>query len=177
MTKLGHSSISVNKCGFIIQPEKGWLGASPDGKAKDPVSDQPDGIIEVKRPYSKREVTPEEACQDRNFCCELVDLQIQLKLIHVYYHQVQLQLYVVCMYVCMLELTFIIGVTSAYTHARAFETVNLSDITWQDEYIPELESFYDEYMLPELVFEQYKPSNNIIMYSLYLYYESAAAIH
>ena len=62
MTKLGHSNISVKKCGFIIHPEKGWLGASPDGKVTDPVSDQPDSIIEVKCPYSKREVTPEEAC-------------------------------------------------------------------------------------------------------------------
>ena len=60
MTKLGHSNIMVKKCGFIIHPEKGRLGASPDGKVKDPVSDQPDGIIEVKCPYSKCEVTPEE---------------------------------------------------------------------------------------------------------------------
>jgi len=45
MKKLGHSSISVKKCGFIIHPERGWLGASPDGKVKDPGSEQPDGII------------------------------------------------------------------------------------------------------------------------------------
>ena len=109
MEKLGKAAISVQNCGFIVHPEKGWLGASPDGKMKDLSFKQPDSIIEVKCPYSKREVTPEEACNDPNFFCELVDSQVQLKLTHAYYHQVQLQLYVgtdlyhwcdFCIYTC-----------------------------------------------------------------------------
>ena len=38
---------------LIIDPERGWFGASPDGKVKDLGSEQPDGVIEVKCPYSK----------------------------------------------------------------------------------------------------------------------------
>ena len=43
-------------------------------------------------PYSKREITPEEACKDPNFYCELANLQVRLKHTHLYYHQVQLLL-------------------------------------------------------------------------------------
>ncbi|XP_041378943.1 uncharacterized protein LOC121391348, partial [Gigantopelta aegis] len=41
---------------------KGWLGASPDGKIKDLTSQQSNGVIEVKCPYTKRDCTPEVAC-------------------------------------------------------------------------------------------------------------------
>ena len=71
-----------------------WLGASPDGKVKDLSSKQPNGILEIKCPYSKREVEPEEACKDPAFYCEMNDSKICLKPTHAYYHQVQLQFYV-----------------------------------------------------------------------------------
>lgn len=50
-------------------PEKGWLGASPDGRVYDEVS-QSDGILEVKCPYSKCGMSPVQACDDPAFCCE-----------------------------------------------------------------------------------------------------------
>ena len=55
------------KCGFIIHPTLGWLGASPDAFVTDPHSCLPDGIAEFKCPYSKREMTPIDACQDPKF--------------------------------------------------------------------------------------------------------------
>ena len=64
----------MQKCGFIVHPEKGWLEASPDGCVSDPTSTFPDRLIEIKCPYSKREMTPEEACANRRFCCKLVDV-------------------------------------------------------------------------------------------------------
>ena len=85
----------MEKCGFVIHPEHCWLGASPDGRVKDLSCDQPDGILEIKCPYSKRDVEPEEACKDPEFYCELKeDSTISLKPRHAYYHQVQLHLYV-----------------------------------------------------------------------------------
>ena len=115
MTKEHNSSVSVEKCGFIIHPSKGWLGASPDGRVKDPTSKHCYGIIEVKCPYSKRDMTPEQACMDPNFCCGLVESKVCLKNNHSYYHQVQLQLYVgsdlydwcdFCIYTCLLYNAF-----------------------------------------------------------------------
>ena len=43
-----HRLISTKKCGFIIHPTLGWLGASPDAFVTDPHSCLPDGIAEFK---------------------------------------------------------------------------------------------------------------------------------
>ena len=65
----GKKGLITRKCGFIIHPTMGWLGASPDVHVTDPHSDFPDSIAEFKYPFSKKEVTPHEATQDRNFYC------------------------------------------------------------------------------------------------------------
>ena len=72
MNKNGHSGLTTKACGFIIHPTKGWLGASPNAKVNDP-SRELFGVAEFKYPYSKRDVSPLEACCDPNFFCELVD--------------------------------------------------------------------------------------------------------
>ena len=66
MKALGKSVI-VSKCGFIVHPKKGWIGASPDGFVKDTSCVYPNGLLEIQCPYSKREETPEKACEDTDF--------------------------------------------------------------------------------------------------------------
>ena len=73
------SSITVEKCGFIVHREHCLLGASPDRKVRDLSSDQPNGILEIKCPYSKWNVEPEEACKDPLFYCEIKDSRICLQ--------------------------------------------------------------------------------------------------
>ena len=89
----GKKGLSTTKCGFIVHPTMGWLGASPDTCVTDPHSNLPDGIAEFKCPFSKKEVTPCEACNDLNFYC-FYDNSLHRKKSHQYYHQVQLQLFV-----------------------------------------------------------------------------------
>ena len=74
--------------GFVLHPMKGWLGASPDACLLQDVH------TEFKCPYSKCNECPKDACKDSEFCCSLIDGNLQLKRHHPYYHQVQLQLYV-----------------------------------------------------------------------------------
>ena len=114
-------------------------------------SEHPDGVIEVKCPYSKREVTPREACSDPKFYCELVNSEIRLKSSHIYYHQVQLQMYVgadlyqwcdFCVFTC-----------KGLSIQRIFP-----DSAWQEKYIPELESFFDNCTVPKIVMPKYKPT-------------------
>ena len=93
MNKNGHGGLTTEKCGFIIHPTSGWLGASPDAKVFDPSCEKV-GIAEFKCPYAKRDVSPLEACADTNFYGELVNGHFQLKCNDKYFHQVQLQLYV-----------------------------------------------------------------------------------
>ena len=40
--------VSKCTCSFIVHPEKGWIGASPDGFVKDNSCEQPDGLLEIK---------------------------------------------------------------------------------------------------------------------------------
>ena len=103
----------------------------------DTACDEPNGIVEIKCPYSKQDVTPEEACKDINFYCEFKDACDTLKPNHSYYHQVQLQLYVgsdlyrwcdFCMYT---------------TKGLSILQI-LPDPAWQNN-ISKLESFYDNY--------------------------------
>ena len=48
--------LSTRKCGFIVHPTMGWLGASLDAHITDPQSDFPNDIAEFKCPFSKKEV-------------------------------------------------------------------------------------------------------------------------
>ena len=88
------NQVTVKKCGFIIHPRYGWLGASPDGHVVARLCSEAEGILEIKCPFSKWDVTPLEACQDINFYCEAKNSAVTLKKNHAYYHPVQLQLYV-----------------------------------------------------------------------------------
>ena len=88
MRKQGHVNLSVEDCGFIVSLYEGWLGASPDGRVNDPSSDQPNGLVEIKCPYTKRAQTPQEACEDAEFYCTIENGKLKLKHSHAYYHQV-----------------------------------------------------------------------------------------
>lgn len=77
--------------GLSVHP---WLAASPDAQVNDPDVPSPHGIVEIKCPFSKADVTVEVSCRDTLFYCT-TDREKNLKLAqnHQYYHQVQLQLY------------------------------------------------------------------------------------
>ena len=113
--------ITVEKCGFVIHPKHGWLGASPDARVVDTACNEPNGIVEIKCPCSNRDVTPEEACKGINFYCEFKDACVTLKSNHSYYHQVQLQLYVGSdLYCSHARVRILINVTLKYTHAYKY---------------------------------------------------------
>ena len=146
----GKVKLTTSKCGFIIHPTMGWFGASPDARVTDPHSDFPDGIAEFKCPYAKREMTPSEACEDPNFYC-VYDNGLHLKHSHPYYHQVQFQL--------------LVGIDlydwcdfCVYTpKGTEVERIWL-DIEWCEKRIEELDSYYDAYIVPEILSPLHKPS-------------------
>ena len=67
------------------------LGCSPDGKVIDPNCD-PFGLLEVKCPETKFQVSPRDACSDPKFFCERVGNVCKLKRTHAYYAQAQGQM-------------------------------------------------------------------------------------
>ena len=62
-----HKNFTVYNCGLVVNPFHPYLGASPDGKVFDPSSTSPFGLLEIKCPYTWRNNSMEEACQDPNF--------------------------------------------------------------------------------------------------------------
>ena len=84
MVKCGHTGLDTYPCGFIVHHKKGWLGASPDAKVFDPSCSTTNGIAEFKCPYSKQDQSPQEACKDPSFFCELVNGTFELKRDHHY---------------------------------------------------------------------------------------------
>ena len=119
----------------------------------DPSSTLCQGIVEFKCPYSKRDEDPLIVCDDPNFYCSRFGNSIHLKKTHtyMYYHQVQLQLFVGmdvyswCDF-CVFTLK---GVAVKRLHL---------DTDWCNVNIPELEIFFDAYMLPEIIEPRLKPS-------------------
>ena len=67
--------------------EGGVLGASPDGLIGD------DGVLEVKCPYTFKNELITEAAKNSSFCLGIDDGQYFLKRDHVYWHQVQGQMF------------------------------------------------------------------------------------
>ncbi|XP_061177648.1 uncharacterized protein LOC133186407 [Saccostrea echinata] len=78
--------LHVHDCGLCINPEFPFLGATPDGIVCDGgVS----GIIEIKCPYTARDLTIEESLSLPNFCLLETDGKISLKKSHAFYFQIQ----------------------------------------------------------------------------------------
>ena len=97
----GNTNLQVEPCGFIIHPTMGWLGASPDGVVNDPSNNPSLGIVEFKCLFTQRDNIPQEACTDPTFYCSLNNEgKMVLNRSHLYYHQVQLQLYVSAAHWC-----------------------------------------------------------------------------
>ena len=89
MNDIGNN-IQVLECGVIISNAMPWLAASPDRRVIDKEFGY--GLVEIKCPFTLRNLTPEEACSDPSFYCHLIDGKPELKKDHHYYYQVQGQL-------------------------------------------------------------------------------------
>ena len=57
MRACGHDKLVTRKCGFIVHPTMGCLGASPDAFVTEPSVDLPDGIAEFKCPFTKKDLS------------------------------------------------------------------------------------------------------------------------
>ena len=87
--KLKHN-VSVRGTGIVIQLY--CLAASPDGLITDKSSTPILGLIEIKYPFSKRNLHPQDLLKDKNFYVELRDGMPHLKEEHSngYYSQIQM---------------------------------------------------------------------------------------
>ena len=150
MEKNSHPGIKAVPAGFV-HAKKYWLGASPDAWVTDPSISDSQGIAEFKCPYSKAFVHPHEAYKDVDFFCSMTNQKFYLKRTHAYYHQVQLQLYVSSDHAKWCD--FCVYTTCGVAFERIYP-----DPTWESTYCTQLNSYYMECVLPELLSGENKPS-------------------
>jgi putative phage-type endonuclease len=132
--------VTLKTCGMVVNPDFPWLAASPDRLVVD--SSVGYGLVEVKCPYSTREVDPAHSARnDTSSCCELVDEKPRLKRAHNYYAQVQCQLGVTGAKWC----DFVVWTTAG----MLIERVTFDEEYWSDV-VPKLRLFYVNHVVPVL---------------------------
>ncbi|KAK5643017.1 hypothetical protein RI129_009184 [Pyrocoelia pectoralis] len=125
----------IEPCGLFIDEEQPFLAASPDGLIGDR------GLLEIKCPYSARDMTPEEGIKQRKITFWDKNGVINIK--HKWYYQIQGQLHVTRRIYC---------VFCVWTpHGVKTETIFADDSFWSIEMETHLVSFYKKCLLPEIV--------------------------
>ena len=120
-----------------------WLGASPDFLIHDEYEDMsPFGLGEVKCPFSKKDQTMKESCKDPNFFLADIDGKIGLKKNHNYYYQVQ-----GAMATLNLQWCDFVVFTNKDLHVQR---IYFDNVLWENVMVPELTTFYFQYVLPDL---------------------------
>ena len=92
--RLSHRDVLIRPAGFKISTLHPFIGASPDGYVS--CSCCGTGVIEIKCPFSAKDLSISEAVQSVGHFCLEQDSQgkIKVKRDHAYFHQVQMQLFV-----------------------------------------------------------------------------------
>ena len=69
--QMGNPKFTTQRVGLVISVDNPWIAASPDDRAIDSLAAQSRGIVEYKNPFSVRDLTLPEACdQVKSFCLE-----------------------------------------------------------------------------------------------------------
>ncbi|CAN7946283.1 unnamed protein product [Ixodes hexagonus] len=127
----------VERCGLFVDREHGYLAASPDGLIGD------DGLIEVKCPDSDKTLL-ELSKTRKDFCLHSgPDSKLCLKKRHNFFYQIQGQLNISKRRYCVLVVW-----TVGDTH---IEVVHRDEKFWNEHMLPQLLFFYKECLLPEII--------------------------
>ena len=135
--------VIIRETGLVIQPYLFWLAASPDGMVSDIYDPNVFGIIEIKCPESKRNMTPEEAVADKSFYVGVDENGIPfLKVGHSYGYYTQVQM---AMGLCQ----------TSYFVAYTYKGMIIIRIPFDPDYfkriVNKLSLFYKNHILPKRV--------------------------
>lgn len=146
------SSVAVRETGLHVHCQYPFLAASPDRIV---VVDGKEGLLEVKCPFSKKRITCEDACSDRNFCCRLTEEGAELKRDHAYFYQVQGQMAVTghnwCDFVIWTE-----GNAPGDPPHLHVERIEFCEKFWAQEVLPGLLHFTKHALVPEILTRRVK---------------------
>lgn len=129
----------IHDCGLVVNHNLPFLGATPDAKV---CYKGITGIIEVKCPYSARDLKIDNACTDLpDFCLEIKDGVKSLKKTHNYFYQVQGQLLITGVTFC----DFVV-----FTKKDLFIQRIEPDVKFMSSMVEKLHSFFVGHVKPQL---------------------------
>ena len=143
-----HRNTHFHECGLVVNKNYAFLGATPDGKLCD---NGQTGIVEIKCPFTARNMKISTACQDiADFCLENNNGEIKLKTNHDYYTQIQGQLMITGCDFC----EFIVF-TQCDMHIERIKP----DHAYMTQLIQKLSTFFRDFAKPFLSDETCETSN------------------
>ena len=135
-----HVGCNVVESGLHINPRMPHLGASPDGLIH--CNTCGTGVLEIKAQYKKRDMTVQEACQDKLFVCDFDTANgLTLKQNSHWMYQVQGQLLITEASYCDFVL---------YTFKDTEATRIYPDEIFQSQMLDKLNDFYDKFIFPAM---------------------------
>ena len=146
----------LQNAGIYIS-KHGFLAASPDGVITD--NGVNCGIIEIKCPYSCRNMTVHEACSKTKFYCQLINNEVKLNHNHAYYYQIQGTMALVGVEWC----DFIVWTINDMT----VERIPFNRTFWHSCYYT-LQSIYMRFILPEIIYPRVSLDLDIIEYNVHI---------
>jgi len=140
----GHNGLVPVKAGFVISEDFPFLGATPDACVHDPSRTDQYGLVEIKCPYKYRDMLPEQAALQSDFCSYIMVKEgkniLQLRRNHAYYSQVQGQMAITKQNWCVYT-----------TKGIAVQTIEFDPFFWTIELLPKLVKFFDNCFAPAIV--------------------------
>ena len=149
--KSQHTDFCVTECGFFINTQWTYIGASPDGIINCTCHGK--GVLEIKCPFCHHETSIQTAAtEDSKFCLKLSDGKLHLDQSHAYYYQVQTQLFVCNLdYADFCVCTFVKNPEDIYCDAGIhIECIEKSLGFWTD-CIVNAHHFFKTCLLPEIM--------------------------
>lgn len=137
----GHPTLATKPAGLCISTVEPWLAASPDGMVTDPLTASSHGLVELKNPYSGRELTIQQFGSKQSSCLEMKNEKWMLKKGHDYHYQIQCQLYCADKDWC----DFVVR-TEKDMHVERIHR----DREWWSIQLDKCKKFYFSSLLPEL---------------------------
>jgi roadblock/LC7 domain-containing protein len=126
-------NVHIHDCGLVVNPRFSFLAASPDGKV---CIEGQTGVLEIKCPFSARDLLIAEAVNLPKFCLEILGDSYTLKKNHDYYFQIQGQLMVTGVSFCI----FVV-----YTRKDLFVEKITKNVDFITEMFDKLANFYLQY--------------------------------
>lgn len=135
-----HTNFKLEQSGLQINPAYPFLGASPDGLVS--CTSCGNGLLEVKCPFSGKDVGLQAAAENRDFCLVLGKLRRE----HRYYYQVQAQLFITGKAHC----DFVVWCTKGRNQEFFIERI-AADHQFFSSALAAATTFYKQAILPELL--------------------------